>query len=85
MNNITIDIESIRKMPNESITDSETIRQIALYSIQNPEDKELVYKVKTSMAFAGLYPHIQQPINIQPDNSKEYSSILDEIYLKRNK
>ena len=56
-NEITIDIEEIRKLPDGSVTDGETIRQIALYCMRN-NDKELSWKIDRRFAYAGLYPEI---------------------------
>ena len=54
---ITIDIEAIKKMPNESVTDAETIRQISLYCIEN-RDITLANKIDGRFEVAGLYPHL---------------------------
>ena len=56
-NEITIDIEEIRQLPNGSVTDGETIRQIALYSIRN-NDNSLNNKIDRRFAYAGLYPEV---------------------------
>ena len=64
-NKITIDIEEIRKLPNNSISDPETIRQIAL--LDNPE---LFDKIDDSFTYAGLYPEVMKSFNILPDKLK---------------
>jgi len=56
-NNITIDIEEIRKLPNESITDPEIIRQISLWCIQN-RDVTLANKIDGRFTYAALYPEV---------------------------
>ena len=59
-NNITINIEEIRKLPDDSITHPETIRQIALYGMQANECCDDLYKkIRTSCEVFGLYPHVQ--------------------------
>ena len=60
MNEITIDIEEIRKQPNGSVIDPETIRQIAMYSIENPNDKDIVDKVNPHFTVCGLYPYFKR-------------------------
>ncbi len=62
-NEITIDPKEILLLPDNSITDSETIRQIALYSIKN-NDISLNYKIKKEFEFCGLYPHIMKTIKL---------------------
>jgi hypothetical protein len=69
-NDITIDIEGIRKMPDGSVRDAETIRQIALYCIKNPNDKEISHKIYEPLSFVGLYPHIMTAYDIKPENAK---------------
>ena len=62
---ITINIDEIRKLPNESITDGEVIRQISRYMLDNPGNNDLADKINPMMAFAGLYPHAQRRIHIE--------------------
>jgi hypothetical protein len=68
-NEITINIEEIRKMPDGSVKDAETIRQIALYCIKNPNDKDISYKIHKPLSFLCLYPEIIMPYNINPETS----------------
>jgi hypothetical protein len=56
-NKITIDIEEIRKLPNESVTDPETIRQISMYCIEN-RDVALANKIDGRLSYMGLYPYV---------------------------
>jgi len=70
MNKITIDIDAIKASLDNSITDPETIRQIALYSIETGDD-EITRKIKNEFAFVGLYPHIMKPFNIMPEKLKK--------------
>jgi hypothetical protein len=56
-NDITIDINELKNVPDNSITDAETIRQIALYSIKTG-DNTLNSKIKSEYEVCGLYPHI---------------------------
>ncbi len=76
-NNITIDIEHIRTLPDHSVTDAETIRQIALYCIRNPGNNDLSDKIEPRRAVAGLYPEIIQSYNILPEGfTDEYLNQL---------
>lgn len=59
-NNITIDIEKISNVEDNSITDAETIRQIALYSMKTG-DKNITKKIKKEFAVYGLYPEVIKP------------------------
>lgn len=79
-NEITIDIEAIRQMPNESITDVETIRQIGLYCVQN-RDVSLANKIDGRYEFAALYPNVELTHNITPDTPLKHTKefILDEL------
>lgn len=52
-NKIRIDLDEIRKLPDNSITDPETIRQIVL-----SKDMNLFSKVKTGYEIYGLYPEV---------------------------
>lgn len=71
-NDITINPDEIRKLPNNSITDVETIRQIALYGIKNPNDSTDLYdKIKREFEFAGLYPQVMTKFNIDPEKPKQ--------------
>ena len=69
-NEITINIDEIRKLPNGSITDVETIRQIAIYGIENPGNNDLYDKVKTGFEYMGLYPHVINKFDIKPEKLK---------------
>lgn len=43
---ITINPEKIKQVPDKSICDGETIRQILLYSLKHPKDaRELINKI----------------------------------------
>jgi hypothetical protein len=64
-NEIIINIEDIKNAPDNSITDVETIRQIALWGIKN-NSNELDGKIKKGFEFAGLYPHVMTPYNLKP-------------------
>lgn len=65
-NNITIDIEYIKTLPDNSISDSEIIRQIVLQSIRD-NDHSLIPKIRKEFYFAGLYPYVMKAYNITPD------------------
>jgi hypothetical protein len=56
-----MNIEEIKAMPDNSITDPETIRIIAL-----THDSSLFIKVKKGYEVYGLYPEIMKTMNIVP-------------------
>lgn len=58
-NDITIDPEAIKKLPDNSITDVETIRQISLYGSKY-RDISLYPKIKKEFQYVGLYPYVMQ-------------------------
>lgn len=87
-NEITIDPLAISKLPDNSITDPETIRQIALYAIKE-KDNSLNHKIKKGFEVAGLYPHIMKPlvdINITPSGNgmSLYLQFLESERLKKS-
>ena len=62
-NDITIDPVEILKLPDNSITDYETIRQIGLATtkwnfLTDDISKQLTKKIKSGYERAALYPHI---------------------------
>lgn len=65
-NEITINVDDIRKLPDRSITDAETIRQIALYSMKTG-DCSLNNKIRKEFEYCGLYPHIMKTFDILPE------------------
>ena len=76
-NEITINPDEIRQYPDRSVTDPETIRQIALWGIQN-NSNELDCKISQMMEYAGLYPHVHQPFNIKQEKSlKSFDELTD--------
>ena len=68
-NEITINPEEIRSLPDNSISDAETIRQISLYGIKTG-DSSLYNKVREGYEVSGLYPHVIQSYNIKPEKIK---------------
>ncbi len=80
-NKITINVDEIRKSPIHSITDVETIRQIAIYGIENPGNNDLYDKINPMCQVYGLYPYIMKPLDIEPDMKE----MLCEIYKERKK
>jgi len=86
-NDITINVEELLLLPDYSITDGETIRQISLYCfLGNFEtySKELTRKIKPEFLFAGLYPQVQQKFDITPATFKEENDgLLCEMVKKR--
>lgn len=61
-NEITINPDEILQYPDSSVTDSETIRQIALWGIKN-NSNILNSKISKQMEYAGLYPHVMRKIS----------------------
>jgi len=63
-NDIIITVDEILAFDNDSITDAETIRQIALVCLQTttPQDKirELSGKINPGFHVHGLYPHAME-------------------------
>jgi hypothetical protein len=57
-----INIDELRMVPDGSICDCETIRQISLYSLDTKNDDtiihELINKIDERFMYAGLYPHM---------------------------
>jgi hypothetical protein len=73
-NEITINIEELLKVEDNSITDYETIRQIGLLSCTvnniSKEIKQILYKkVKNEFQYMGLYPNIMKTFDIIPDKN----------------
>lgn len=72
-NEISLNIEETKKLDDNSISDSETIRQIGLITtnfglkISDDERKQLARKVKRKYQFAGLYPHVMKKFDIKPE------------------
>jgi len=86
-NEITINIEELLKADDNSITDCETIRQIALISctkndIPNDIHLKLIKKVNPLFEFCGLYPYVID-YNIKPDS--ELDSELSKFIFKQRK
>lgn len=69
-NEIIIDPDKIRELPDDSVNDGETIRQIALYA-NKTHDTSLLDKVKKGFEVAGLYPEIQRGYCIEPEKLKK--------------
>ena len=65
-NEITIDINEIRKLPNHSVTDPEIIRQISLYGLKHPNEYDIYDKIKQGYDVFGLYPTTLYPTTIKP-------------------
>ena len=76
-NKITIDIQEILRQRDHSITDAETIRQIALAGmsrklcIQEEEKSALYRKITPGFEYAGLYPYVMKPLNIKPEQPND--------------
>jgi hypothetical protein len=66
MEEITINLEAVALLPDNSITDPEMIRQIALHAIQT-NDNELLCKIKKEFEYAGLYPNVIKTLDMDPD------------------
>ena len=81
-NEITINIEEILKLPDGSVTDAETIRQIGLATtkynfLTKEQSSALGKKIQPGLEFGALYPHIVEPLDIEMDD--ETKDILDKI------
>lgn len=63
---MNMSIDEIKQQPNNSITDADSIRKIAIYSIDE-DDSSLFCKIKTGYDFLGLYPNDVKLLNIKPD------------------
>lgn len=59
-NEITIDIDAAWRAEDGSITDAETIRQLAIYMIENPGNDALSHKIKKECHVYGLYPYVMK-------------------------
>lgn len=77
INDILIKPEDILLLSDNSITDPETIRQIALYGIKY-NDNSLNVKIKKEFEYCGLYPYNMEIYGTIPDNSAT-KSIFDYI------
>lgn len=80
-NEITIDIQEILLLPDDSITDIETIRQIGLATTKwKYLDKDTAHrlgrKIKHEFGFAALYPHVMKKFDILPDRVDEETKEL---------
>jgi hypothetical protein len=68
-NEITIDLDKVRNAEDFSITDPETIRQIALL---HQKGENLFCKVNPRFAVHGLYPNVVERFeNIKPETLNE--------------
>jgi len=77
-NKITIDIEEIRKMPNESVTDPEIIRQISIYCIEH-RDITLANKIDGRLHHLALYPYVATPIKLTKEFILKELGITDDV------
>tara|TARA_R110000851_G_scaffold179363_1_gene326422 strand:- start:2908 stop:3141 length:234 start_codon:yes stop_codon:yes gene_type:complete len=68
---LTIDIGKIRNVPNGSIDDGETIRQIAYHGIYYSQGENLYDKIDRRFEYCGLYPHIMKAHNIIPEKYRK--------------
>ena len=72
-NKVTINIKEILEMPDNSITDPETIRQIGLATtgylkgISREDSKALCLKPKLELSFMGLYPNVMKSFDEKPE------------------
>ena len=62
-NVVRIDINEVRKSPMQSIMDYDTIRQIAIYCMENPGNNDLYDKIRPGFEFAGLYPYTMKTLD----------------------
>lgn len=71
-NEITINIEELLKVEDNSITDFDTIRQIGLLSCTkndvSKEDRTTLYgKIKKEFRYSALYPYVMKTFDLPPD------------------
>lgn len=76
-NEITINIDELLKVEDNSIVDYDTIRQIGLLSCTvndiTDDVKHILYKkVKRELQYIGLYPTIMKKIDIKTDKIKKH-------------
>lgn len=72
-NKITINVEELLKVDDNSITDYKTIRQIGLISctrndISVDDHKKLNRKVKREFLYLGLYPYVMNSIELDEND-----------------
>jgi len=83
-NKITVDVDALLALPDYSVTDSETIRQIGLittsYNCPKGVAIKLCKKPKKEYQIHALYPHVMKPL--QP-TTNEVSEMLSFIVEKR--
>ena len=73
-NEITINIDELLKVEDNSITDCETIRQIGLLSCTrnnvSEDDRKILYKkIKRQFEYCGLYPNVMKSFDILPNKN----------------
>lgn len=73
MNQITINIDELLAVEDNSITDYHTIRQIGLLSCTenkiSKDIREALYKkVKREFQYCGLYPYVIESLTILPES-----------------
>ena len=71
-NTIRFTVQEILALPDNSITDVETIRQIGLVHNRMPDvskdDLHKMYrKIQNGLEFCALYPEVMSSFNIKPD------------------
>lgn len=87
-NDITVNVEELLELPDHSITDCETIRQIGLIGCDftgkynNDTKNRLNRKVNPLYTYAGLYPHIMTNFDV---DKLTKDRILKEMFDKRTK
>ena len=79
-NKITIDIGKILEMPDKSVIDGETIRQIGLcstaqYLVDKSTSNELIKKIHPLRCYIALYPEIIGAGNIELVGNEKYRKI----------
>lgn len=73
MNEITINVQDLLELPDNSITDAETIRQIGLLSYRKHNTRRdlysLYHKVRKGFEYMCLYPEIMTNFDIKPEKN----------------
>ncbi len=75
---VTFDVDEMKAVPDGSVRDAETIRQIGLYGYT--ADNSLFKKIKPSLEFCALYPEV---IKSYDHSTSKFNEFLDEFRAER--
>jgi len=91
-NEVTINIEEVLNLPNNSVTDAYTLRQIGLATTEQglltKEQCNVMYKkIQKGFEYGALYPHVMKTFKFPSDWSEEkiekMTKLVDELIEKR--